>query len=96
MVPSKSAGRRSGVNWMRANCACSVPAMAFTESVLARPGTPSSRTCPLQRRLRINLSTSACWPMTTLPTSVLRAEIHDEFAAIISLNSRVSMILNSG
>ena len=31
MVPSKSAGRRSGVNWMRANCACSVPAMAFTE-----------------------------------------------------------------
>src|ERR1017187_1822 len=46
-VPTMSAGSRSGVNWMRLNFACTAVASVRTESVLARPGTPSSRTWPL-------------------------------------------------
>src|SRR5688572_21865360 len=39
-----------------------------TERVLAKPGTPSSNTCPLASRPTRSRSTNACWPTTTLPT----------------------------
>ena len=37
-VPTTSAGSRSGVNWMRENCACTASHTLLTVSVLARPG----------------------------------------------------------
>ena len=46
MVPITSAGRRSGVNWMRENEALMISASVRTASVLASPGTPSSRMWP--------------------------------------------------
>ena len=45
-VPVMSAGIRSGVNWMRLNDRFSVRASVLIISVLARPGTPSSRQWP--------------------------------------------------
>src|SRR3989344_827012 len=41
-VPTRSAGTRSGVNWMRLKLPWMVLASVFTVSVLARPGTPST------------------------------------------------------
>ena len=45
-VPVMSLGIRSGVNWMRLNLRCSASASVETISVLARPGTPTSRPWP--------------------------------------------------
>ena len=42
-----SAGSMSGVNWSRENFTFRQLARDLTESVLARPGTPSSNTWPL-------------------------------------------------
>ncbi len=42
-VPVMSEGIRSGVNWMRLNLSRSERARLDTSSVLARPGTPTSR-----------------------------------------------------
>ena len=42
-----SAGSISGVNCSRENLTFRQLASDLTDSVLARPGTPSSRTCPL-------------------------------------------------
>jgi alpha-amylase len=56
-VPTTSAGRRSGVNWMRWNVVWMVSASVRTVSVLASPGTPSSSTCPPVRRLMSSRST---------------------------------------
>ena len=41
-VPTRSAGTRSGVNWMRRKLPRSAAASVLTVSVLARPGTPST------------------------------------------------------
>ena len=41
-----SEGIRSGVNWMRLNCSDSASASVRISSVLASPGTPTSRQCP--------------------------------------------------
>jgi len=49
VVPTTSAGMRSGVNWMRRNGAPSSAANVRTNSVLAVPGTPSIRMCPFPR-----------------------------------------------
>ena len=43
-VPIRSAGRRSGVNWMRLNSSEESSANVFTVSVFASPGTPSRST----------------------------------------------------
>ncbi len=45
-VPVMSDGIRSGVNWMRLNVSASVSASVRISSVLASPGTPTSRQCP--------------------------------------------------
>src|SRR6185295_9741042 len=54
-VPTRSAGTRSGVNWIRLKVPRSVCASVLTVSVLARPGTPSTR--------------KWSWPTTTRLTS---------------------------
>ncbi len=46
LVPMTSDGIRSGVNCTRENDSSSVSASVRTSSVLPRPGTPSSSTCP--------------------------------------------------
>src|SRR6266702_7976872 len=45
-VPTRSAGTRSGVNWMRLNSPEMACATVFTASVFARPGTPSTSRWP--------------------------------------------------
>src|SRR5688572_16070902 len=64
-VPTRSAGSRSGVNWMRWKWASSVSEKVFTASVLASPGTPSSRMWPWQRTPTMSLSRSPFWPTIT-------------------------------
>jgi hypothetical protein len=48
--PVMSEGIMSGVNWMRRNERLRIRATVLTSSVLASPGTPTSRTCPRARR----------------------------------------------
>ena len=45
-VPSRSAGSRSGVNWILRKVASIAAANDRTASVFASPGTPSTRTWP--------------------------------------------------
>src|SRR6516165_1681764 len=75
LVPSTSPGIRSGVNWMRPNCNERPAANARDSSVLAVPGTPSSRTWPPIKRLVSIRSMTASWPTTTLPTSLRIASV---------------------
>ncbi len=49
-VPIKSAGSKSGVNCNRWKPVWMPAAIVFTVSVLARPGTPSSRMWPFASR----------------------------------------------
>ena len=49
-VPVMSEGMRSGVNWMRLNLRSRTFASVETSSVLARPGTPTSRQWPFAKR----------------------------------------------
>src|SRR6266705_4986557 len=51
-------------------------AIVFTVSVLASPGTPSSRRWPLARRPNRSRSTKYFWPTTTCPTCWRSAGIH--------------------
>ena len=46
MLPTMSAGMRSGVNWMREYLSCSARASVRSSVVLPSPGTPSSSTWP--------------------------------------------------
>src|SRR3972149_7052496 len=49
-VPTRSAGTRSGVNWMRLNWPPTTCANVRMASVFARPATPSTRTWPRASR----------------------------------------------
>src|SRR3954471_11171511 len=60
---------RSGVNCRRLNSRSSDAARALTRSVLATPGTPSSRTWPRTSRATTNAVTTRSWPTIALPTS---------------------------
>src|SRR5919202_1693788 len=64
-VPTRSAGTRSGVNCRRLNEPPSTSATVLTVSVLASPGTPSSRTCPPARSATSTRSSMASWPTIT-------------------------------
>src|SRR5215208_406110 len=64
-VPTRSAGTRSGVNCRRLNEPPSTSATVLTVSVLARPGTPSSRTWPPARSATSTRSSIASWPTIT-------------------------------
>ncbi len=55
-VPVMSEGIRSGVNWIRLNSSDIVWASVLTSSVLASPGTPTSRQCPCAKIVVINSS----------------------------------------
>src|SRR3954470_22199778 len=61
-VPIRSAGTRSGVNWMRWKSPPIVCATVLIAIVLARPGTPSTSTWPRASRATINRSSSMSWP----------------------------------
>src|SRR5215470_5823274 len=69
LVPSTSPGIRSGVNWMRPNCRRRPAPNARVISVLAVPGTPSSKMCPPTRRLVSMKSMTSSCPTTALRTS---------------------------
>src|SRR5712671_3601281 len=76
LVPSTSPGMRSGVNWMRPNLIERLAAKDCASSVLAVPGTPSSRMWPSTSRLvSIRSMTSFC-PTTALPTSLRIASVN--------------------
>ena len=70
MVPMTSAGSRSGVNWMRENEAWMISARVRTASVLASPGTPSSRMWPPVSRPTSSRSTMASCPTIRRDTSL--------------------------
>ncbi len=73
-VPTMSAGTRSGVNWMRANVPPTTRASVSTASVLATPGTPSSRQCPRASSATNIRSTIRSWPtMTRLTSNIARS-----------------------
>src|SRR6266850_458345 len=57
-----------------------------TDIVLARPGTPSSRTWPLASRPTSRRSTSCSWPTITRPTSARNARIQVDVSATCSFN----------
>ena len=60
-----SEGIRSGVNWMRENFQSNAAASALTISVLASPGTPTSRACePVSAQVSSRSIVSSC-PTTT-------------------------------
>ncbi len=68
-VPVMSAGIRSGVNWTRLNDRSSASASVRTISVLARPGTPSSRQWPPANSATSSSSITAACPTITFPSS---------------------------
>jgi hypothetical protein len=72
LVPVMSAGMRSGVNWMREKGRLNVRPRVRTSSVLPRPGTPSSSTCPSAKSAISVSMTMRCWPTMVLPIPALR------------------------
>src|SRR5437763_8430507 len=94
-VPVTSAGRRSGVNWMRWNVASMAPASVFASSVLAKPGRPSSRTWPRMRRAMTRRSTTASCPTTARATSARSLAITSCAAAICAAAALESIVVIS-
>ena len=86
-VPMRSAGRRSGVNWMRENEASRPRARVLTASVLARPGTPSRSRWPSARRPMVRRSIRPPWPTMTFRISVRRAPTSSDFSRILSVRA---------
>ena len=76
-VPVTSDGMRSGVNWMRENLRSSARDSVEMSSVLARPGTPTSRQLP-----PANSAISACSTTASLPTMTLRSSVRDASARL--------------
>ena len=68
-VPTRSAGTRSGVNWIRLKVPRRVCASVLTVSVLASPGTPSTSRWPCASIATITRSRKWSWPTTTRLTS---------------------------
>src|SRR5688572_12918118 len=68
-VPTRSAGTRSGVNWMRRNDPRTVRASVLTVSVLASPGTPSTSRWPWASMATSTRSRKWSCPTTTFFTS---------------------------
>ena len=60
-----SAGIRSGVNWMRLKVRFSARLSVLIISVLASPGTPSSKQCPRLNNEISNSSITSVWPTMT-------------------------------
>src|SRR6478735_5492764 len=68
-VPTRSAGTRSGVNWIRLKVPRSVCASVLTVNVLASPGTPSTSRWPWASTATMTRSRKWSWPTTTRLTS---------------------------
>src|SRR5689334_9631324 len=68
-VPMRSAGTRSGVNWMRWNSPPIAWARVLIAIVLARPGTPSTSRWPRARRATTIRSSRWSCPTMTFLTS---------------------------
>src|SRR6059036_1507310 len=81
MVPITSAGSRSGVNWIREKAIRRHSATVRTARVLARPGTPSSRTWPPVSRPISSRSTITSWPTTRFATS--RVMVWERAASLV-------------
>src|SRR5688572_15929819 len=73
LVPSRSAGIRSGVNWMRRKRVPSRHDRVSASSVLPVPGTPSSSACPPASRQTRSCSLTDSCPMITRSTPSLRS-----------------------
>src|SRR5690349_17083327 len=86
LVPTRSAGTRSGVNWSRLKEPPSTSATVFTGRVLARPRPPSRRTCPPARSATSTRSSIASWPTITRLTSN-SADSSESWAARAGLGS---------
>src|SRR5438132_1286054 len=74
-VPTRSAGTRSGVNWIRLNSPLIDCATVFTASVFARPGTPSTKRCPRASSATTMRSSRWSWPTMTFLISKSRRSI---------------------
>src|SRR5438128_6680380 len=73
-VPTRSAGTRSGVNWIRLKSPVIACATVFTLSVFASPGTPSTSRCPRAKSAtRMRSSKWSCPTMTFLTSKRSRA-----------------------
>src|SRR5581483_4179656 len=70
ILPTMSAGIRSGVNWMREYLRCSTRESVLKSVVFPSPGTPSNSTCPPARRQIRTPSTTSCWPTMIFPISL--------------------------
>src|ERR1035437_8202266 len=68
-VPIRSAGTRSGVNWMRLNSPPIAPASVLMAMVFASPGTPSTSRWPRARSATASRSRRWSWPSMTFFTS---------------------------
>ncbi len=88
-VPVTSAGRRSGVNWMRLNERPSAVAKLCAVSVLPVPGTSSRRTCPRPSTPVITISKKSSLAITAEPISSMTDE-HASLAAVTSASIRES------
>src|SRR5690606_39117288 len=98
-VPIRSAGSRSGVNWMRLNWQLMALDRAFTAVVLASPGTPSSSTCPSARTPISSFSSMFFWPMTVRPTSsrmfLMKAPSRFTFSVMAWMSTLASALVDS-
>ena len=84
-VPTRSAGTRSGVNWMRRKVPPTTVATVLMARVLASPGTPSSRMCPRARSATIRRSTR--W---SCPTMTRLISLKTCFVSVASRSSRTA------
>src|SRR3569623_593837 len=90
-VPTRSAGTRSGVNWMRLKLPRMVCARVLTVSVLAKPGPPSTSRWPWARIATNTRSRKRSCPPTTRLTSYRMLSI--KAGTSVWLCSLESMIL---
>src|SRR4051812_16068631 len=84
-VPTRSAGTRSGVNWMRRNVPRTVAASVFTVSVFARPGTPSTSRWPPASIETSTRSRKWSWPTTVFFTSYSTRSIRVDAGSMVPL-----------
>src|SRR5512137_306672 len=90
-VPTRSAGTRSGVNWIRLKPPEMVAASVFTVSVLASPGTPSTSRCPWASVATSTRSRKWSWPTTTFFTSNRIRSIVEAMASPLGFSRFISL-----
>ena len=92
IVPTRSAGRRSGVNWILLNFASIIDASDLIASVFASPGTPSRRMWPFASSPIIRLSVRCFCPMITLFISILTMSTKELSFSIFSFKILMSAV----